>query len=263
MPTSGSRTPCASRSTWTKSSELTRFDRVLANPPFCQNYIKKDIKFPGRFPVWLPEKGKKADLMFVQHMLAMLKADGKLATVMPHGVLFRGGEEREVRQHFIERGCARSGHRPAGRPVLRHRHPGLHPGDEQGRRGRRATMCLFINADREYREGKAQNHLRPEDIEKIVHVYRAGSDVPAYARRVPVSRDRGRGLQLQHPPLRRQRPAARTARRARPPAWRRAGRRDRCAGATSGHNYAGPARELLRAARGNRQGAPMPTSAPR
>jgi type I restriction enzyme M protein len=44
---------------------------------------------------------------------------------------------------------------------------------------------LFINADREYREGKAQNHLRPEDIDKIVHVYRAGRDVRAYARRVP------------------------------------------------------------------------------
>ena len=52
----------------------------------------------------MPEKGKKADLMFVQHMLAVLKADGKMATIMPHGVLFRGGEEREARKHFIERG---------------------------------------------------------------------------------------------------------------------------------------------------------------
>ena len=87
-----------------EDSQLRRFDRVLANPPFSQNYIRKDIKFPGRFSVWLPEKGKKADLMFVQHMLAVLKADGKLATVMPHGVLFRGGEEREVRRQFIEHG---------------------------------------------------------------------------------------------------------------------------------------------------------------
>ncbi len=42
--------------------------------------------------------------MFVQHMAAVLKADGKMATVMPHGVLFRGGEEKETRKHFIERG---------------------------------------------------------------------------------------------------------------------------------------------------------------
>jgi len=44
---------------------------------------------------------------------------------------------------------------------------------------------LFINADREYREGKAQNHLRPEDIDKIIYAYRHGEDIPAYARRVP------------------------------------------------------------------------------
>jgi type I restriction enzyme M protein len=46
---------------------------------------------------------------------------------------------------------------------------------------------LFINADREYREGKAQNHLRPDDIDKIVHAYRAGQNIPAYAKRVPVA----------------------------------------------------------------------------
>lgn len=54
-----------------ESNELKRYDRVLANPPFSQNYIKKDIEYPGRFAVRMPEKGKKADLMFVQHMLAV------------------------------------------------------------------------------------------------------------------------------------------------------------------------------------------------
>lgn len=87
-----------------ESNELKRFDRVVANPPFSQNYIKKDLKFSGRFPVMMPEKGKKADLMFVQHMLSVLKHDGRLASVMPHGVLFRGGEEREARKYFIEHG---------------------------------------------------------------------------------------------------------------------------------------------------------------
>lgn len=83
-----------------ENNELRRFDRVLANPPFSQNYIKKDLKFSGRFPVMMPEKGKKADMMFVQHMLSVLKQDGKLATVMPHGVLFRGGDEQEARKYF-------------------------------------------------------------------------------------------------------------------------------------------------------------------
>lgn len=167
-----------------EDGQLKRFDRVLANPPFSQNYIRKDIKFPGRFPVWLPEKGKKADLMFVQHMLAVLKADGKLATVMPHGVLFRGGEEREVRRHFIERRVLEA---VIGLPANLFYGTGI-PAcilvlNKDGSDTR--EHALFINADREYREGKAQNHLRPEDIDKIVHVYRAGVDVPAYARRVP------------------------------------------------------------------------------
>jgi type I restriction enzyme M protein len=45
------------------ANELRRYDRVLANPPFSQNYIKKDVEYPGRFAVWMPEKGKKADLI--------------------------------------------------------------------------------------------------------------------------------------------------------------------------------------------------------
>ncbi len=120
----------------------------------------------------MPEKGKKADLMFVQHMLAVLKADGKMATVMPHGVLFRGGEEREARQSLHRARLAGGRHRPARRPLLRHRHSGLHPGDEQEGRRQAASTCVFINADRDYREGKAQNFLRPEDISRIVHAYR-------------------------------------------------------------------------------------------
>lgn len=173
-----------------ENNELERFHRVLANPPFSQNYIRKDMDYPGRFAVWMPEKGKKADLMFVQHMLAVLTADGKMATIMPHGVLFRGGEEREARRYFIERGWLEA---VIGLPS------GLFYGtgipacvlvmNKKGAQNRRHVV--FINADRDYREGKAQNFLRPEDISRIVHAYRtltAGKldGMPAYARRVPV-----------------------------------------------------------------------------
>jgi type I restriction enzyme M protein len=166
-----------------EAGQLRRFDRVLANPPFSQNYIKKEIKFPGRFPVFMPEKGKKADLMFVQHMLSVLKADGRLATVMPHGVLFRGGEEREARRHFIDKGYLEA---VIGLPSNLFYGTGI-PAcilvlNKTGAAERKHV--LFINADREYREGKAQNHLRPEDIDKIVHAYRDGRDIPAYACRV-------------------------------------------------------------------------------
>ena len=177
------------------NGELKRYDRVLANPPFSQNYIKKDIEYPGRFAVWLPEKGKKADLMFVQHMLAVLKANGKMATVMPHGVLFRGGEEREARRHFIEHGWLEA---IIGLPAGLFYGTGIpacllvmNKKDAQARK-----HVVFINADRDYREGKAQNFLRAEDISRIAHAYRAltsgrTEELPGYARRVPVSEIEG------------------------------------------------------------------------
>ena len=167
-----------------ETNELRRFDRVLANPPFSQNYIKKDLKFSGRFPVMMPEKGKKADLMFVQHMLSVLKHDGRLATVMPHGVLFRGGEEQQARKYFIEQGYLEAiiglpSNLFYGTPIpaciLVMNKVGAAERDH----------VLFINADREYREGKSQNHLRPEDIDKIINAYRLSKNIPAYARKVP------------------------------------------------------------------------------
>ena len=169
-----------------KSGEIRRFDRVIANPPFSQNYSKNGMKFPERFHTFLPESGKKADLMFVQHMVASLKSDGKMAVVMPHGVLFRGGEEKECRKKFIKEGILEA---VVGLP------PGLFYGtgipacvlviNKEGAQKRKSV--LFINADREYKDGKNQNSLRAEDIEKISHVYRKHLDVPKYSRNVPVS----------------------------------------------------------------------------
>ncbi len=154
----------------TNEGELRTFDRVIANPPFSQNYSKVGMALPDRFHTFMPESGKKADLMFVQHMVASLKTNGKMAVVMPHGVLFRGGEERSCRRHFIESGILEA---VIGLPQ------GLFYGtgipacvlviNKAGSDKRNAV--LFINADREYKEGKNQNSLRPEDIEKIPHVY--------------------------------------------------------------------------------------------
>lgn len=62
-----------------EDGQLIKFDRVIANPPFSQNYTRTDMEFPDRFIYgFLPETGKKADLMFVQHMLAVCKTMGAL-----------------------------------------------------------------------------------------------------------------------------------------------------------------------------------------
>ena len=166
-----------------RNGEVRRFDRVIANPPFSQNYTRQDMKFPERFHTFMPESGKKADLMFVQHMVASLKSDGRMAVVMPHGVLFRGGEEKACRQRFIKDGILEA---VIGLPA------GLFYGtgipacvlvlNKKGASQRKSV--LFINADRECKEGKNQNSLRPEDIEKITHVFRDHLTVDKYSRDV-------------------------------------------------------------------------------
>jgi type I restriction enzyme M protein len=167
-----------------ENGQVRKFDRVLANPPFSQNYSRANLKFPSRFREWCPETGKKADLMFVQHMLASLKPDGHMATVMPHGVLFRGGKEKLIREIFINDDVIEA---------IISLPPGLFYGTgipacvivaNKNKPDSLKDKVLFINADREYAEGKAQNKLRPEDIEKIDFVITHKRELPKYSRLV-------------------------------------------------------------------------------
>ncbi|MBC5772790.1 type I restriction-modification system subunit M [Pontibacter sp. KCTC 32443] len=166
-----------------ENGELRRYDRVIANPPFSQNYTSKEMLHKDRFKYWMPESGKKGDFMFVQHMVSTLKTSGRMAVVMPHGVLFRGGEEKACRTWLVQSGLLEA---VIGLP------PGLFYGtgipacvlvvNKQNAADRKEV--LFINADKEYKEGKAQNKLRPEDIEKISYVYHHRQPVEKYAKLV-------------------------------------------------------------------------------
>lgn len=176
-----------------EGGELMHFDRVLTNPPFSIHWgnTEKDAdgnaawkpKFEAeRFPYGqVPLGAKKADLMFVQHMLAVTRDRGMVATVLPHGVLFRGGEERTIRAGIIEDdlleaviGVAPNLFYGTGIPacilVLRQR---AQSGANRvsGKPSERQGKVLFINADREFFEGRAQNYLMPEHIEKIVTIF--------------------------------------------------------------------------------------------
>ncbi len=164
-----------------EQGEVKTFDIVIANPPFSQNYSKDGMKFKERFNHWMPVKSK-ADFMFVQHMVASTNNAGRMAVVMPHGVLFRGGEERNFRKWLIDKGYLEA---VIGLP------PGLFYGtgipasvivvNKQDAHLR--DHVLFINADREYKEGKNQNKLRPEDIEKIAYTCKHKSEIEKYSRR--------------------------------------------------------------------------------
>lgn len=185
-----------------KNGELLRFDRVLTNPPFSINWGSTDKSVDGQ-PIWAPKfperfrhgevklGSKKADLMFLQHMLAVTRDGGMVATVLPHGVLFRGGEEAAIRKSLIQNdlleaviGVAPNLFYGTGIPacilVLRQQvAEGANriSGKPQARRGK----VLFINADRELFEGRAQNYLLPEHIEKIVSTYDQFAEVPGFS----------------------------------------------------------------------------------
>ncbi|MHC1767552.1 MAG: N-6 DNA methylase [Verrucomicrobiia bacterium] len=177
--------------------ELERFDRVIANPPFSQNYSTTNMEFKERFRWgWCPTSGKKGDLMFAQHMLATCKPNGMVATVMPHGVLFRGGEEGKIRQKFVEQDLIEAvislppnlfygAGIPACILIMRPNISGKspNPGKPKERRG----QILFINGDAEFHAGRAQNYVRPEHVEKIVSTFDRFEDVPAYARSVSLA----------------------------------------------------------------------------
>jgi len=162
-----------------------KFDIVIANPPFSQNYNKATMKFLTRFSYgFAPETGKKADLMFVQHMVASLKTTGRMATIMPHGVLFRGGSEKEIRQKMVDANIIEA---------IISLPPALFYGTgipacviviNKNKPDALRDKILFINADAEYGEGKVQNHLRPEDIEKIDHVFTHKLSIDKYSRLV-------------------------------------------------------------------------------
>jgi type I restriction enzyme M protein len=169
------------------NGELEHFHRVISNPPFSQDYKIDELAFAKeRFPYGLCPEKDKADLMFAQHMLSVLYQDGIMATVMPHGVLFRSGAEKEIRKGFIDNDLLEAVISlppnlfygtgiPACILVMRPKEGKAHYAPE------RAGKVLFINADAEYEAGRAQNYLRPEHIEKIVDTYERFCEIPGYS----------------------------------------------------------------------------------
>ncbi|GAA1775154.1 class I SAM-dependent DNA methyltransferase [Actinomadura chokoriensis] len=182
-----------------EGGELMRFDRVLTNPPFSLNYSTSGMEYPDRFKYgFAPETGKKADLMFAQHVLSVLMPDGIGATVMPHGVLFRGGKEKEIREGIIRDdrleaviGLPANLFYGTGIPacilVLR--------GSARRPEGRR-NKVLFINADREFASNRSQNSIEPEHIEKIASAFEEYRDVSGFARVVDLSEIRDNDFNL-------------------------------------------------------------------
>ncbi len=167
------------------NDELMHFDRILSNPPFSLPYEKKELKLKERFNSYgYPPEKKKADFLFALHMLASLRTNGIMATVMPHGVLFRSGGEYDIRKQLIDKdhieaiiGLGPNLFFGTGIPacIIVMRREGEKPPE-------RKNKILIINADREYETGRAQNYLRAEHVEKIVRTFQNYEQISHYSR---------------------------------------------------------------------------------
>jgi len=169
---------------------LMKFDVVVANPPFSldkwgDKALEND-KF-GRFWRGMPP-ASKGDYAFISHMIETAKAkEGRVAVIVPHGVLFRGAAEGRIRRALIEEnildaviGLPAGLFQTTGIPVAilifdRTREPG-------GKNDNRKDV-LFIDASREFVPGKNQNGISDDHIAKIVNTYRNRAEIEKYSHR--------------------------------------------------------------------------------
>ena len=167
-----------------ENGELLLYDRVIANPPFSlKNWGREEAEADpyGRFRFGLPPKNA-GDLAFVQHMIATLNHRGIAGVVMPHGVLFRGGAEEKIRQGILEEDLLEA---VIGLPANLFYGTGI-PACililNRNKTPKRKGHVLFIDASRDYQEGKNQNVLRDQDIDKIVSAFEKWEDQDKYCR---------------------------------------------------------------------------------
>lgn len=160
---------------------LKHFDVVVANPPFSLEKwgyeSAADDKF-GRFRRGLPPQ-TKGDYAFVLHMIETLKPKtGRMGVVVPHGVLFRAAAEGKIRKQLVDENLLDA---VIGLPDKLFFGTGIPAVIMIFRRNKKDKNVLFIDASRDYRDGKNQNQLSEENVAKIVETYEARKDVDKYA----------------------------------------------------------------------------------
>lgn len=163
------------------------FDAVVANPPFSLRWdpteeTAKDFRF-SRYGL-APKSA--ADFAFLLHGFHYLSDEGTMAIILPHGVLFRGGKEYDIRKKLIEDDNIDA---VIGLPANLFYSTGIPVCILVLKKCRKSDKILFINASSEehYQKDKRQNSLRDEDVEKIVKTYQYRLEEPRYSRLVSMS----------------------------------------------------------------------------
>lgn len=170
----------------TNPAKMPRFDAVVANPPFSYRWeptdaLGEDVRFKNH---GLAPKSA-ADFAFLLHGFHYLKEDGVMAIILPHGVLFRGGKEAEIRKKLLKDGHIDT---VIGLPANLFYSTGIPVCILVLKKCKKPDDVLFINAAEHFEKGKRQNHLgdgkdgRSDHIGKIVSTYQLRTEEPQYSR---------------------------------------------------------------------------------
>ncbi len=150
---------------------LMKFDTVVANPPFSLDKWGADEAENDRYKrFWrgVPPKSK-GDWAFISHMIEVAyEGRGKVGVVVPHGVLFRGASEGRIRRQTIDENLVEA---VIGLPANLFFGTGIPAAILILNKGKKTDNVLFVDASREFENGKNQNRLRDCDIEHIVSTY--------------------------------------------------------------------------------------------
>ena len=175
---------------FTDADRLRTFDFAVANPPFSDkawtNGLTPENDIYNRFEYGVPP-AKNGDYAFLLHFIASLKIRGKGAIILPHGVLFRGNREADIRREIIRRGYIKG---IIGLPANLFYGTGI-PAcilviDKENAHARHGIF--MIDASRGFLKDGNKNRLRAQDIHKIVSVFNVQTEINGYSRMVPVSK---------------------------------------------------------------------------
>ena len=175
---------------FTNNDSLRTFDFAVANPPFSDkawtNGLTPENDLYNRFEYGVPP-AKNGDYAFLLHFISSLKSRGKGAIILPHGVLFRGNREGDIRKEIIRRGYIKG---IIGLPANLFYGTGI-PAcilviDKENAHVR--SGIFMIDASRGFLKDGNKNRLRAQDIHKIVSVFNAQTEINGYSRMVPVSK---------------------------------------------------------------------------
>lgn len=166
--------------------DLQTFDFIVANPPFSAKAwtsgLTNDTKF-GRFDLGMPPE-KNGDFAFLLHILGSMKATGSGAVILPHGVLFRGNKEAELREKILKRGYIKA---IIGLPANLFYGTGIPASiivlDKSQASDQRPVF--MIDASRGFIKDGNKNRLRERDIHKITDAYKRQAEIAGYSRLVP------------------------------------------------------------------------------